>query len=69
MPQVNVKKVRRWPAVMKRFKRMGRFAFDRVVKTAAYVRTAPGTNKTKANGQVNTASITGLPALKANGKK
>jgi hypothetical protein len=54
---------------MKRFKRMGRFAFDRVVKTAAYVRTAPGTNKTKANGQVNTASITGLPALKANGKK
>lgn len=67
---VSVKKVRRLPAVLKAFKRGGANSFDAKVKRgAAYARTAPSGPASRRNAQIDVTSITGVPALKKNGRK
>lgn len=66
---VNVKKVRRFPAVLKAFKRGGANSFDaKVKKAASYSRVAPSTGTSRRNAQIDVTSITGVRALKRNGK-
>jgi hypothetical protein len=66
---VSVKKVRRFPAVMKAFKRGGAQSFDAKVKAkASYSRLTPSTGTSRRNAQVDITSIPGVRALKKNGK-
>jgi hypothetical protein len=68
---VSFKKARRFPEVMKKFKRGGALHFDKVVKKAAsFVRTPPaGAAVSRSGGQIDVQTITGVAALKKNGKK
>ncbi|MGH8240595.1 MAG: hypothetical protein ACREXP_26755 [Steroidobacteraceae bacterium] len=66
---VSVKKVRKFPAVLKAFKRGGAASFDaKVKKAASYSRVTPGTGTGRSNAQIDVTSITGVKALKKNGK-
>jgi hypothetical protein len=66
---VSVKKVRKFPAVLKAFKRGGAQSFDaKVKKAASYTRLTPGTGTSRRNAQVDIRSIPGVKALKKNGK-
>jgi len=66
---VSVKKVRKLPAVLKVFKRGGAQSFDaKVKKAASYSRVAPGLSTSRRNAQIDVTSITGVRALKKNGK-
>lgn len=65
---VSVKKVRRFPEVLQKYKRGGANSFDKKVKAGpAYARTTPGTSTSRRNAQIDVSSITGVRALKKNG--
>ena len=67
---VPVKKVRRFPAVMKAFKQGGAKSFDaKVKKAASYSRMTPGVAQSRQNAQIDVTAITGVPAIKKNGRK
>lgn len=66
---VNVKKVAKFPAVLKKFKRGGAQSFEaKVKKAASYSRMTPGTSTSRRNAQIDVTSITGLKSLKKNGR-
>lgn len=67
---VSVKKAAKFPAVLNKYRRGGAAAFLAKVKAkASYGRTAPSTGTSRQNAQIDVSSITGVPALKRNGKK
>lgn len=54
---------------MKKFRRGGAASFDaKVKKAASYSRVAPLTGTGRTNAQIDVTSITGVRALKKNGK-
>lgn len=67
---VSVKKVSKFPAVLKKFKRGGAQSFAaKVKKAASYSRMTPGIAQSRSNAQIDVSSITGVAALKKNGRK
>lgn len=68
---VSAKKARRFPEVMKKFRKMGAAAFDKQVKNGApYARVPPGgAAVSRQNAQVDVTAITGVAALKKSGRK
>jgi hypothetical protein len=67
---VSVKKAAKFPEVLKKFRRGGANAFTTKVKLgASYSRVAPSTGTSRQNAQIDVTSITGVAALKKNGRK
>jgi hypothetical protein len=68
---VSFKKARKFVEVLKKFRRLGAASFDKKVKQAAsYARVPPaGAAASRMGGQIDIQNITGVAALKKNGKK
>lgn len=66
---VPLKKVVTFPAVKKVFKRGGAAALlAKVKKGASYARVTPSTGTSRQNAQIDVSAITGVRALKKNGR-
>jgi hypothetical protein len=71
MPQISIKKARRFPEIRKRLKRSGN-SIDKTSRRvgATATRTPPnGAAVSRQNVQINTDSYPGVPALRRNGKR